>query len=322
MSVETPNTGFTPPIEDPMAHSGALNPDTWTPSAPVGIGGHPPEAPTSLPPQNFGRDYDPTHAYMQVSPGEVSPVAHTPSIPEQARPIDASPSPAEASPALSGVIKQNMYNLATSTSSEDVKRFGELLTRLTPGEAADYRAFSTTNDAAVVEARKEAIAAPQAPQSSLPEVTTAVNPEDQKEVRNLLLHGLKLRNPEEFKREFNALSHSEQDKFYAFEAREDARIKTNVPEAAHMVPKLSADGERFITPVPQAQAPQLLNTEAAAERYGATADFHPVAPLAPGQARDEFAALIPPRSTTVRGRLMQTIKGLPRKFTRRTGARR
>lgn len=318
MSVEAPNTGFTPAAEDPMAQTGVLTPEAWTPHASVGTGEHLYAAGVVPAPGTFEQAF-PTQTTPET--GEFGRRVENLTVNETppAQPSGLRSEDVKAS--LSADAKQNLYRLANSTDENDVKAFGELLsTRLTPGEKADYEAFRAARDAEVV-ATRQAAAVPAPAPAPMPEVTPAVRPEDQKAVQNLLLHSLKLRNPEEFRQKFNALSGAEKGSFDAFEAREDARIKTNVPSAAPMIPKLSADGERFITPVPQAQTPQPLNTEAAAARYGAAADFHPVAPRAPGQARDEFEAAVSQPATT-RGRLAQAIKGLPRKFTRRPAARR
>lgn len=64
----------------------------------------------------------------------------------------------------------------------------------------------------------------------------------------LLLHSLKLTEPERFKEVFNGLKPAQKGEFDAFEAREDARVKAAAPELN--VPKLSVDGETWMTPTP------------------------------------------------------------------------
>jgi murein L,D-transpeptidase YcbB/YkuD len=221
---------------------------------------------------------------------------------------------------LSDTVKQNYYNLARSGKGEDAQRFGALTAELTPGERADYEAFRHAKDAEMIAAKTAEVEARQAEAAARPvqPVMPEVQPGADSEAPMLLLHSLKLRDPNAFKQAFATLSGAEKGRFDAFEAREDARIKANVPAAAPMIPKLSADGERFVTPPAPQATPQ--NTEAAAQRYGAAEDFHPVAPRAPGEARDIFdAARRPtPHPKTGAAKVLQTIKGLPRRLARRS----
>lgn len=218
-------------------------PEAWSPPV-TGFaerGQAEPPAPSHVG-QNYGRSYDPAHAHYQT-PGEVSPVA----FPPVRETLDLK---------LSTEAAQNLHRLENSSKPEDAATFAALRGNLTASEQRDYERF-------------------QAAKAS--------------EIGMLLLHSLKLRDPNAFKEQFNGLSGQEKGKFDAFEAREDARIKMAVPEAAHLVGKLSADGERFIMPPapaprPQPSAPpQAMRSGSivAGERYGATPDFHPVAPGTP-----------------------------------------
>lgn len=164
---------------------------------------------------------------------------------------------------LSATEKKEILALALSDSVEDVTEYANRRAALSEAQAAefnDYREYKvlsdmqqTNPDAFNLEISKLAPERRSAfydfaknEHDEAGEVKREVTESSEPEKEFLLLHSLKFTQPEQFAEAFNQLSSQQKGAFDAFEAKEDAGIKSAHPEV--VVPKLSVDGETWIQP--------------------------------------------------------------------------
>lgn len=138
---------------------------------------------------------------------------------------------------LSNTHLEDLYKLSMSDSNEDVVELVNRKALLTPEQREQFEAYRVDHYMATL---KEAEVAKVEQRKQIIENASQLEREED----FLILHSLKLTEPERFKEVFNELPVSAKAKFDAFEAREDARIKTSNPEFS--VPKLSVDGETWL----------------------------------------------------------------------------
>jgi len=171
---------------------------------------------------------------------------------------------------------EDLLKLSTSDSNEDVINFINRKASLTPEQSAQFDAYRGSHQREMVHEKvydrlrdlREnnpdylnnliALAPPdvrkgyfeftrtEAEKAKAQKRTELIENASQlgREEDFLILHSLKLAEPERFKEVFNGLPGSAKAKFDAFEAREDARVKAANPEFS--VPKLSVNGQTWL----------------------------------------------------------------------------